>query len=350
MALAENQLLMLNILMFTDYIQNGDTVKEIVCRIEFDLNHEKPIKACRMSSREWHRIIDIIKNQPDLLPYCVQHYGDALDVDKKAACFVDDPVNPQNVNIVFRGTYNIEEFRDNGMGCCQTDTQKQLDAAEYVNGLPGLYGNNMTVTGHSKGGNKAQYVTIATNRIGRCISFDSQGFSVEFLEKYAEEISEKSCCITAINAAEDYVNGILCSIPCKKIFLKTDIKSVSHFIEFHKPNILFDENGELNHPKEQSEFSKKVNEYTTYVVSNFDRSKKYESTVNIIAYIEKVSNIHRRLSRRFIQPIWDFFIVFSMLFIVLPCKMPSAIGKGLRLLLSYISANMNYLRDRRQVL
>lgn len=64
-----------------------------------------------------------------------------------------------------------------------SDTIQQERAAEYINNLPLKYGNDLTVSGHSKGGNKAQYVTIVTDRVERCLSQDGQGFSPEFLKK-----------------------------------------------------------------------------------------------------------------------------------------------------------------------
>ena len=100
----------------------------------------------------------------------------------RAACFVDDVNNPKDVNIVFRGTGNAYEWRDNGKGGYVSETEQQLRAAKYVEDLPSEWGDAMTVTGHSKGGNKAQFVTIATNRIAKCVSYDGQGFSKEFLE------------------------------------------------------------------------------------------------------------------------------------------------------------------------
>lgn len=36
--------------------------------------------------------------------------------------------------------------------------------------------DSITVTGHSKGGNKAQYVTVLSDKVDRCISMDGQGF------------------------------------------------------------------------------------------------------------------------------------------------------------------------------
>ena len=345
--LENNQLLMLSILMYSDYIKSGDTVQKIVCRIESDLNRGKSVNASRMKPSEWRRLVDIIKNQSDLLLYSVQHLEGNFNSGKNVACFVDNPVNPQDVNIVFRGTHKKDELLDNGMGCYQTDTQKQIEAAEYVNKLPENYGNNMTVTGHSKGGNKAQYVTVTTDRIGRCVPFDSQGFSKAFFEKYADEISKKSHCITAINAADDYVNSIFIPIPCKRIFLKSNINYVYHFIEFHKPNIMLDEYGKLNPVQKRSKFSKQVSKYSAYLLSNRDKFGEDSDIDKLVVIVEKICSVHTKLSRHFFQPLWDFFIVFFGLFVLFPIKMPACFFKGLRLVLSYVGANIKFLRQRR---
>lgn len=346
MSLSENQLLMLNILVFTDYIKNGDTVLEIVSRMESDLNQNKSIDTCRMKPDEWRSLVDNIKNNPDLLTYRVQHYKDDSDLKKSAACFVDDTENPQDVNVVFRGTMKNDDWRDNGSCCYKADTQKQIEAAEYVNGLPENYGNNITVTGHSKGGNKAQYVSVVTNRIGRCVSFDGQGFSKEFIDKYSDEISKKSHYITSISTAEDYVNSILLPIADKRIFVEAYIKYVYHFVEYHKPNILLNELGELNPEKEQSKFSKRISDYTSYVLLNVKDSKKGDDIEGIIVFFEKMANVHKKLCRFVLQPLWDFLMVFILIFVVMPFKMPQAFGSGLKLLFHFIGAAFKFAKER----
>lgn len=350
MQLKENQLLMLSILIQSDYIKNGDTVREIVCRIESDVNRNKPINSCRMKLSEWRTFVNIINNQHDLLQYSVQYYKNDLCSSNSVACFVDNIENPQDVNIVFRGTHKKDEMLDNGRASYQSDTRKQIEATEYVNSLPEIYGNAMTATGHSKGGNKAQYVTVTTNRIGRCVSFDGLGFSKAFFEKYADEISAKKHCMTAINAADDYVNSIFISIPCKKLFLESDIKNIHHFIEFHKPSALMNEYGKLNSPKRRSNFSKQVSKYSAYLLSNTEKFLEKCDVEKLITSVEKLCNVHTKLNRRFFQPIWDFLIIFIGMFILLPSIMPLLFGKGLRLVLSYICANINYLRVHRYIL
>lgn len=345
MALSENQLLMLNLLVFTDFIRNGDTVREIVCRLEAALDQNIPMDTCRMKPFEWRRLADAVKNQPDLLAYHVRHYRDGSHLEKNMACFVDDPDNPRDVIVVFRGTSKNDDWRDNGRCSYQADTEKQREAAEYVNGLPGNYGNEITVTGHSKGGNKAQYVTMVTDRVGRCVTFDGLGFSKEFIEKYADEISKKSDCITAISVAEDYVNSILLPIADKRTFVESNLEYVSHFVEYHKPNVFLNGHGELNPPKEQSSFSKRISEYTAYVLLNVKDSKKGDDINGLILFFEKMANVHVKLSRHLLQPLWDFLMVFILIFFVMPFKMPAAFGGGIKLLIHFIGADIRFARE-----
>ena len=47
------------------------------------------------------------------------------------------------------------------------------------------------MTGHSKGGNKAKYITLMDDTVDHCVSFDGQGFSDEFMETYSDEIAAR---------------------------------------------------------------------------------------------------------------------------------------------------------------
>ena len=93
-------------------------------------------------------------------------------------------------------------------------------ASDYFDQMAEQYGwtesDNIYVTGHSKGGNKAQYVTLMSNHanlVDECHSFDGQGFSDEaiqsFKEKYGEEgYQEVLKKMYGYNGANDYVNPL----------------------------------------------------------------------------------------------------------------------------------------------
>lgn len=125
-----------------------------------------------------------------------------------AYCFAF-PDNPDYALVTFRGTTK-KEWDDDFEGLTSVDTPRQIDAKRYIDGLP--Y-ENITVTGHSKGGNKAMYVTVLCDRVTRCISMDGQGFSLEFLEHYAREISERAEIIKNYSVKTDYVHVLLFQPP-----------------------------------------------------------------------------------------------------------------------------------------
>ena len=112
--------------------------------------------------------------------------------------------------MAFKGTSGSQEWVDNVQGLNQADTQAQQDALNYINGLP--Y-DSITVTGHSKGANKGMYVAITSDKVHRCVVFDGQGFSEEFLEKYAAEIVARGGSITNYSIKGDYVHALLFQIP-----------------------------------------------------------------------------------------------------------------------------------------
>lgn len=285
MALSNEQLLLLDTLIYTKYVSNNKTVAKIIKEIEED---DYKINGCEMNSTEWEELVAIIKEDETLLSYTATNYVDEKS-GMRAVCFVDDVKNPTDINVVFRGTSGDYEWEDNGRGGYLSDTEQQKLAADYVNGLPEAYGSNMAVTGHSKGGNKAQYVTVVTDRIGRCVSYDGQGFSEEFLEKYADEIAEKSQRIVSISAENDYVNCLLYPVAGTWIYIDTQVyagtERLNNPLYYHKPNILLDGNGKLLPETEQSDVSKLINEYTTYMISNLDepeRSSVLDGVINVV--------------------------------------------------------------------
>ena len=87
--------------------------------------------------------------------------------------------------VIFRGTTSEQEWIDNGQGGYLEKTDIQDDALDYVNSIELVNSNSFVVSGHSKGGNLAQYVTLfATDTlIDRCLNFDGQGFSNELFDK-----------------------------------------------------------------------------------------------------------------------------------------------------------------------
>ncbi len=152
-----------------------------------------------------------------------------------ALCF-EEPNQPRNAIIAFYSTLDPEEWKDNAEGFYQPDTFSQREALRYIESLAFF---SLTVVGHSKGGNKAQYVTILSDKVTRGISFDSQGFSHEFVDKYALAIAQNAKKIKNYSLSTDFVHPLLCQIPgAMQLYVDggTDVKSM---VEHHSPNAFF---------------------------------------------------------------------------------------------------------------
>lgn len=129
--------------------------------------------------------------------------------------------------VAYRGTGD-GGWIDNGEGVTQESTGQQQEAARYFDQMAQQYNwnseDNIYVTGHSKGGNKAQYVTLMAKNNGlidQCYSMDGQGFSdaaiQKFKGKYGEngykEILNK---MYAYNGKNDYVSPLVNTVISKE--------------------------------------------------------------------------------------------------------------------------------------
>ena len=148
------------------------------------------------SGLEWAAILRAIRENERLM--ALSCFG--KDIQVYASCYLDEE---GEAYVTFRGTATGEEWIDNVMGSFAEETKSQKEALAYVEALPF---DKMTVAGHSKGGNKAQYVALLSEKVSRCISMDGQGFSREFLEKYSPEIAANSRKIRNYSLSTDYVH------------------------------------------------------------------------------------------------------------------------------------------------
>jgi hypothetical protein len=197
----------------------------------------------------------------------------------RASCFVDAD---GNATVAFRGTGGtMEAWKDNVQGENVTDTDMQEAAARFVSDDCGAY-SDITVTGHSKGGNLAQYVTVTEgDRIDRCVSYDGQGFSDKFIEKYADEIEAYSGKIKSISAYNDYVNILLTPIAGTVVYLE----NTGTGLEGHYPSLLYfsntcdPETGEYTSTRGQSEEIKLLKAGTDTLVAGINLLGDDEETL-----------------------------------------------------------------------
>ncbi len=163
--------------------------------------------------KEWAANIRYLKNSPmkDLvLTDSFSSYDRAAGENKTMGLAFAEEGNTSDGIVAFRGTGHVDEWMDNVEGFNRTDTKYQREALNFIENLN--Y-QNITVTGHSKGGNKAMYVAILSDKVVRCVAWDGQGFSKEFLDKYWFEILENSHKITEYSVSTDFVHVLMFPIP-----------------------------------------------------------------------------------------------------------------------------------------
>lgn len=278
MKLSNAQLLMLDNLIYSDFCGEGCSVGKIVNDISEHLDAGESVSTCSIGNDEWRTLVSLAAKDSDLCGYTAVSCKNGDD-GLKAACFVDNAADPTDVNIVFCGTDKSGDAASADL----CSTPRQCAAADYVENLPASFGTAMTASGHSKGGNSAQYATVLTDRIDSCVAFDSHGFSEEFIEKYAEEIEKKADRIVSVSSSEDFADGLLCPIAAEQVYIKTEEQE--DLLSYHKPNVLLNENGELREKTERSELMCLIDENnaaTASAMSEPDKSLAAETTVTML--------------------------------------------------------------------
>lgn len=203
--------------------------------------------------------------------------------DVRAVCYTDakdkDPV------VVFRGTGGTKEaWRDNFEGAYEEDTKIQKLADEFVKNECGAY-KDIVVTGHSKGGNLAQYVTVKeTDMVNRCVSFDGQGFGDDFINDNKNAIMESSGKICSFSAYNDFVNILLTCIAGETIYVanRPDAISAHSSVTLLTENE-FDENGDFVTVRSQGFVAKELSALTDVICNGLsiasDTDKKVMSAI-----------------------------------------------------------------------
>lgn len=203
--------------------------------------------------QEWKQILKAIDNDPELCNMTIAAtYNDTAMCDRGV---VFTGPSASEAVVAFRGT-GAKEWPDNFYGGGPTNAQDGVSTPQQEKALAWYreqYSNlnleqygMVTVTGHSKGGNKAQYITLEDSTVDRCESFDGQGFSDDYVSKKSELIALNGNKITNHSAEGDYVNILLNAVGEQKYYQANQgsVKS-GGFAENHCPNtyLHFDQDG-----------------------------------------------------------------------------------------------------------
>ena len=167
----------------------------------------------------------------------------------RGRCFIeyDEEGNAMGYVVAFRGTGGSEEaWQDNTKGLYMQETPAQEQAKEFV---AGLGYDNLTVTGHSKGGNLAMYVTAneeTANLIQRCVSFDGQGMNAEFVDAMSiEQLEIAKGKIKSISTYNDPVNQLLTPVIGENLYFNNNFTGALNLKDRHSVYSLYASNKEM---------------------------------------------------------------------------------------------------------
>ena len=217
-------------------------VEDLLNDIKFDEIDDNKEYATYMNGFDFKNIIkaceknDKISKLRILEPHIDLAYGGGEGV---SVVFLDK--DNKEAIVAFRGTAT-KEWTDDFVASNQVDSLQQINCLEWykmVYDKLKLEGYYITVIGHSKGGNKAKYITILNDTVNRCVSFDGQGFSDKFFEHYKKRIIERQDVIENHNIDYDYVNILMNDIGKKTYYIGYDYGK-GGFAESHCPNTFFD--------------------------------------------------------------------------------------------------------------
>ncbi len=186
---------------------SGQSMQEIITELEYSCMKEIPSK---WKNRDVLKLVTIGKTV-DKDPITASSRIGNLYED----AFVFTDIHG-NSSVIFCPT-GKGEWLDNGKGLSGVydseygyATERQARALEWFNEVSKTLIKNKTVTlaGHSKGGNKAQFVCINSDIVTLCLSFDGQGFSPEALSEFAanDGFDRRKSKILSLSADNDYVN------------------------------------------------------------------------------------------------------------------------------------------------
>ena len=220
---------------------DAKTIAEYVNEIDLDKIIDDDDYASYITGFDFKNIIVALKNNERLLeakilePHLDDAYGAGGGI---SVVFINEKIN--EAVIAFRGTA-ANEWIDDFVGANQIDSLQQINALEWYKNVYSKLGLDkyfVTVIGHSKGGNKAKYITILNDTVDRCVSFDGQGFSDKFFEFYKNQIINNQNKIENHNIDYDYVNILMNDIGKKTYYVGFDYGK-GGFAESHCPNTFF---------------------------------------------------------------------------------------------------------------
>ena len=290
--LTVSHFLILNSLIYIEQFESKKYTNKLIGKSVYDfaINYEYsskyPYFPAEINEEEFYSLIESIKVEKNIFEN-VYFFNIENSLTGNKNC-TENLVNmtlkyKNNLVFVFKGTSGTYEWVDNVRGTYVADTKRQVKALQYFDKMYKLYADSVDkiyITGHSKGGNKAQYIGVLRGqdpKIKHIYSFDGQGFSDLFFDKYKDLIQKNKKKITSISNENDFVNILMKLAVGNKIYIKSKttkgkdkdkIAQMTHlFGGWHSPYsmlILKDNKLHINEETNQSEVMKTVGDLFRY--------------------------------------------------------------------------------------
>jgi len=259
-----------------DIISGLDSSVSEAQRKDERITHEDSCYALKRMARDNGRLCSlVIDKQTDKLGY----HPDGL----RAAVFNDKKMNI----IAIRGT-GAGEWSDNAialLGERQTNTYYSYDRRgeiasatireEYASTQQAQVldyflrvatqnrwkkGDNIIVTGHSKGGNKAQFITLNSSVVSRCYSFCGQGFSPEAVEDFkarlgAGRYGARTDKMYSLSSYNDFVNVMGDRIVPDEHTFYFDSPQIEYTLQYHMISSFVGDDGVFCEQRERGSLS-----------------------------------------------------------------------------------------------
>lgn len=266
---------------------NNLTLGEILDSYDFSGLKDNEDYGTGTTGKDWRNLINAIRNDPQLrnLRIYNDHQLHSQSGQTIALVFYSDDA-PKEAIVAFQGTADKNEWADNLEGANLTDTPEQQRALEFINNLSEEF-DSFTVTGHSKGGNKAAYVALLSDKVKKAFSFDGQGFSPEFYAKYADKVKANADKITCYAMNSDFVHELLYEIP-GATYLFVIGQNVESFEENHVLHkMLTLEDGSYSFQLVSSELPQvqKLRELANYVVTTAGQNGHLDKLIPVLSFI-----------------------------------------------------------------
>lgn len=278
---------------------NGFTVKEIMDAIDADQLVADKNYGSFITGHDWANLFLAMEHDPEILnARIIESHQDLKQGGGGGISIVLINDEKKEAVVAFRGTAPAEWADDIAGGTVVSTAQQDNALSWYQEVYQHLHLSDyyVTIIGHSKGGNKAKYITILDDTPDRCVSFDGQGFSDKFFYQYKDKIIQRQSVIENHNIDYDYVNILLNDIGIRYYYQGYDYGrgglAESHcpntFFEFKEAGIYTMRLSESGQSVEMQELDKFLN---SYIRSMPSEQEAQEATALMGLLVERAFNL-----------------------------------------------------------